>query len=945
MTASAEFRVLGPLEVLKDGSAISVTAPRHQALLVLLALEVNHVVPVSRIVDTIWDDLPPATARSQVQICVSNLRKIVGDTSEEIIVTHAPGYRLHAAAEMVDAIRFEQLLAQGRAYADQGRLCDAFHELRAGLDLWRGHAAAGIESRIVQIAATRLNEERLAAVEECIGLELQLHRHAELIPELTTLVAENPLREKLRAYQMLALYRAGRQAEALEAYQLTRKVFVEELGLEPGEELHRLERAILENDTSLDLEMPDTKSSLSAPEQLAVITPHQLPRDLPDFAGHDDLSDRLRRLLSPVESDDLGNAIPSVVLTGMSGVGKTALAVHVAHMLGDCFPDGQMFLQLSGDSSRPESINHMLKRCLRAFSVPEEPLPDDQAELIEMYRSVLAARRVLVILDDASSVAQITPFLPENSNCAVIVTSRNRLPSLIGAHIFQVDALPPNTSTTLLTRLLDGDQRNIVDADIELLAQLCGHLPLALRIVTAKLIDHPHWTIPQMIDRLANEESRLAELQVGDVGVTTSMSLSYESLSHDAKCLLARLSLLGAVGFGSWAGAPLMDLDINHTDELFNELITHHLVEVKYTSDGVPRFSLHELVRAFAVERLATEQSHEEQEAALHRLLGSWLRLAVEGHRREYGGDFMVLHGTVESWALPRHVVVKLLQEPLNWFRAEHQALMHAIETAAQVGLHEVCWDLAVTSVTFFEANSLVDDWRQSHEVALGAVRRAGNRRGEAALLCSLGELALTEQRLETAESCLRSALDAFEAVHDIHGRGIAGGHLAFVERLRGDVDASLAHYNSALEDMCTARDEVGEAYVLSGMAQVYLARGDHEMVERKLDAALALCARLSVPRIQAQVTHRLAEVYLQTGELERADLAFRSVLRSVRGSGDRMGEAHALHGCGITLARMGSHSAARGNLSAALAISRELGNRALERSVLSALGACQAPT
>jgi DNA-binding SARP family transcriptional activator/tetratricopeptide (TPR) repeat protein len=940
MTASVEFRVLGSLEVFKDGAILAIRAPRQQALLAVLALEANHVVPVSRLVDTIWGEHPPATARCQVQICISSLRKLIKHlASDEIIVTHASGYQLCAVPETVDAIRFEQLVALGRSAAEEHRLGDAVCDLRAALELWHGPAAAGIDSQVVQIAATRLNEQRIAATEACITLELQLGRHTELIAELTMLVAENPLREKLRALQMLALYRAGRQADALEAYRSVRSVFVAELGIEPGKELRQLMLAILQNDTSLEFAPGAPDAALVGPSQPAATGPYQLPADVADFTGREDISERLRALLAPaVPPGDPGRPMQVVVLTGMGGVGKTALAVHLAHTLKDRFPDGQLFLQMRGHDTRPVGVAQALGRCLRAIGMAPSVLPTDQAELAEMYRNTLARRRILVVLDDAASVAQVTPLLPGNPNCAVIVTSRRRLSGLIGAHFPEVGLLPPNIATALLARILAHRRPAAISADIESLARLCGYLPLALRIVGAKLLEHPHWTPAQMIRKLQNEKGRLAELQIGDIGVKTSISLSYENLTTNAKRLFLRLAILGGVDFGSWTGSPLMDLDIEQSNFLFDELVTCRLVEVRHRSDELTKFYLHDLVRDFAIERLATDQSVEERAAALRRLLGCWLFLATEGHRREYGGDFMILHGSAAHWTLPGHVAAELLHNPLDWFRGEHQALMSAIGMAAQADLHELCWDLATTSVILFDADSLFDDWRRSHDVALKAVLRAGNVRGEASIMCSLAELALVRQRIETARSYLIRARKAFDAVGDIHGRALAASHMAIVDRLNGNRSGALARYSSALEDLRSVRDQVSEGYVLSGMAQVHLEREEHEIAERQLSQALTLCGGLAAKRVEAQATYRAAELYLAQGEIVRAERAFSSSRGAALAGGDRMGEAYALHGHGVTLTMMGNLGPAGTDLSTALEMARELGNRVLEERVLLAL-------
>ncbi|HLX46798.1 MAG TPA: BTAD domain-containing putative transcriptional regulator [Streptosporangiaceae bacterium] len=608
-----QFRILGPLEVVRGGEPVVLRAPRQQALLAVLILEANHVVPVSRLIDAIWDDVPPETARSQVQFCVSTVRRI----TSAVVVTRPPGYLLDIPDEAVDVAQFEALTEAGRIAADNGRVSDAIRNLRSALGLWRGAAAAGIESRVVQIAATRLNEQRLTVIETCIGLELRLGRHAEVVGELAALVAEHPLREKLRAQQMLALYRTGRRADAVAAYRKARQVFIDELGLEPGEELRQLELAMLRGVSSLDAAGPPA----APPSQPRAIVPRQLPAGIPDFTGRREVVRSLCQLLAPARGPDApAQPTPVALLTGMSGTGKSALAIHVAHLLADQFPDGQLLIPLRDGDGQSVGSDQALERCLRAMGVAPATLPSGSAELAAMYRSLLASRRVLAILDDAASLPQVVPLLPGGPHCAVIVTSRRRLPSLPGAHMFDIGVFSPGTARALLSQVLSEVQMPATQADVTTLAELCGFLPLALRIITAKLHEHPHWNIRQVISRLQDEKNLLAELQIGDTGVSASISLSYESLLPEARVLFLRLSLLGACDFAAWVCAPLLDLEPQYADSLLDQLVACHLVEVRRGDDGSVRFHLHELVRAFALGHLAASQPRQERTAALSRL-------------------------------------------------------------------------------------------------------------------------------------------------------------------------------------------------------------------------------------------------------------------------------------------------------------------------------------
>jgi DNA-binding SARP family transcriptional activator/tetratricopeptide (TPR) repeat protein len=937
-----EFRILGPLEVLHDGAVVEISAPRLRALLAVLVIEAGHVVPMARLVETVWDDAPPATARSQVQICISGLRKIMSQASgRELIITRAAGYQLDTSDDPIDVVEFERLTVRGRRAVGDGRLADAIADLRAALALWRGPALASIDSRIVQIAATRLNEQRLAVLEKCIATELALGGHAEMTGELAALVAENPLREKLRVYHMLALYRSGRRADALEAYREAHQTMVCEIGVEPGAELRDLHQAILKNDPGLTVPSQLNNIPKLTQAQHPAPVPRQLPADIADFTGRQDIIGRLCSLLSQARGPE-GSDLPMqvAVLTGMSGVGKTALAVHVAHVIEDSFPDGQLFVQLRGGDSLPASADEMLQRCLRAFGVAGSAMPGTPAERAETYRTLLASRRVLVVLDDVASMSQAMPLLPGNRNCAVIVTTRQRrLPGLLGGHMVEVEVLSPDAAVGLLRQVLGSARTHAADADVEELAALCGFLPLALRLVAAKLLERPHWTVRQMVSRLADEKNRLAELEIGDTSVTASISIAYESLTPEAGLLFTRLGLLGSTDFAPWVGAPLLDADMEHVRNGLDQLVACRLLEVRRLSDGQVRFYLHELVRAFAVVHLGMKQSTRERGDALRRLLGCWLFLVTQAHRRVYGGDFVTLHGSAEHWRLPDQFVAELLGNALDWLRNEHQALILAIEKAARAGLDEYCWDLATTAVTLFEADSLFGDWRRTHEIALEAVRCAGNERGEAAILCSLGELAYADKTGKDARAELLRAWEIFDAAGDLHGRALAGRHLAFVEDLRGHRDLALARYQEVLHDLRSVGDLAAEAHALSGMAAVHLERAEYAKAEQLLAEALTRCRELRLRRVETQVLHRLAEVYLGQGHFEPAAQVLRSVLSEVRASGDRVGAAYALHGLGLTFASSHRNDEAVAYLSEAIEIARELGNRIIEGRALLALG------
>jgi DNA-binding SARP family transcriptional activator len=928
-----EYRLLGSLEIAVGERILQISSARQRIVLAMLLLQANKVVPFGQLVDAVWDDNPPVTAKSQIHTCISGLRgQLASAGAGRAIVTRPVGYAMTVPDGGLDIANFEQLVSRGREAAADHRAEEAVPVLRAALALWRGPVGSDVESKLVQAAAARLNERRLSVIEDCIELELGLGRHRDLVGELTELVARHPLRERLRAQHMLTLYRSARQAEALQSFREVRQIFIDELGLEPGEELCALERAILENDPALELE-PDARSGPRGPRPGPSVIPRQLPAAVADFTGRGEVLSGIKSLLPAAGGEPDGSRfLPVVVLTGKGGVGKTAIALHAAHASRPDYPDGQIFVQLQEADGRLIGPLEVLTRFLRALGLAPAALPEGLAERTAVYRTALGDRRVLIVLDDAVDTGQVLPLIPGSPNCAVIITSRNRLSGLPGAHHFEIGDLDEQTSMELLARIIGHDRVQAEAASALALTRLCGCLPLALRIAGAKVAARPHWRIDQMVRRLTDEGRRLDELALSGIAIRTTLSLSYNSLSRDAQRLFTRLGLLGTADFGSWVAAPLLDADAETAIDLLDTLVDARLLEVRVREDGSARFRLHDLIRIYALERLG-EEPIAARSAALERLLGCWLSLAAEAHRRRYGGDYVVLHGAAARWIPPPEVTEELLSDPLGWLRAEHAGLVSAILQAAQAGLDELCWDLAMTSVTLFEADYQVNDWRRTHQAALEVTRRVGNLRGEAAILCSLGSLAVGE-RAGTAARYLEPALRIFDKLRDRHGRALTLGLLAFVDRLGGRYEEALARYEQALADFREVGDLVGEVDMLTSMAQVEMAREQFDVVEELLDRALAICQSTRAPRITAQTEYRLGEFYLHTGDLERAERSFRSVLQAVSDD-DLVGAVYALQGTGIVRTRRRQYALAEADLRAALGAARRVGDNLVLGRVL----------
>jgi DNA-binding SARP family transcriptional activator/Tfp pilus assembly protein PilF len=958
---SVEFRVLGPLEVTVGPERLDLGGTRQQVVLAVLVLNAGTVVSIGRLQEAIYgEDLPP-TSRSQAQISISSLRRLLASQSQSsVITTRAHGYLLQVGDGQLDSLRFADLTSAARAAREAGDPGRAVACYRDALRLWRGPALEGIDSQVVRAAASRLDELRITTNEERLALELDLGRHHELVGELAELVAASPLRERLRAQLMLALYRCGRTAEALQAYRDTRRTMVDELGIEPGEELRRLEHSILTSDPAIDLpagrvrlapegqqpdgqppqgQQPDGQPrGRNQPEgpQPDRQVPSLLPADIADFTGRSEQVSEIRRRLLRRGRRQAGQTLPIVVLVGQAGVGKTSLAVHAAHGLAGQFPDGQLFADLHGTASRRVAPVQVLERFLRALGMSGPQIPEDLDERAEMYRGLLAGRRILVVLDDAVGESQVTPLLPGSAAAAVLITSRARLAGLPGAAHVEVNVLDLRQSLSLLARIAGPARVRAQPEAVAAVARYCGHLPLALRIAGARLSAHPHWSVRQLRDRLADEARRLDELRHGDMGVRASISLTYQGASDQARCLLRRLALLEAPAFSSWVSAALLDLPLQEAEDVLEDLVRAQLVEtVGVGSGAASHYRLHELIGVFARERLAAEETAAERFAAAQRALHGMLHLAEEAHRRFYGSEHGWLHRDEPRWLVPDRQVDDLLGDPLSWYERERAALMSAVRQAAHAGLPALCWSLAISAETLFEARGYFDDWREASEVALDAARKAHDTRGQAVMLYSRGTLRVERHQHGQARGDLTTAARLFQDIGDDEGMALVGRNIAYLDRLRGRLDDAARRYEQALTTFTRTGDRVAAVHTLHCLAQIKMERDELGAATELLDEALRLAKTVPSGRMEAQVLNRIGESYLLAGDPARAAATFQLALAKVRDVGDPVGEAFVLQNDGVARLRQGEFGQARGVLQRALELARSVGESLAEGRTL----------
>ncbi|WP_415947310.1 BTAD domain-containing putative transcriptional regulator [Streptomyces sp. KLOTTS4A1] len=937
-----------------SGREIQVGGARQRVILSLLALNPGHVVPVDLLVDVVWGSRPPATARTQVAICIAALRKTLRNegVTEDVIVTAHPGYRLDDSVCALDWVEFTEAVAEAEECARQGRLPEAAHRYAQAFLMWRGPALAGVAGQPIEDEAARLEERRLTAFDGSTEVQLSLGNHQEIVSELTGAVRDYPLRERTLGHLMLALHRSGRRAEALDTYRGVRKQFIDELGIEPGPELQSLHDAMLRDDPSLDPARPGREPlHEAAPAKAAgpagsptVLIPSELPPDVAAFIGRED---ELRDLGHLVPEEHAGGAGPRIgLITGVAGVGKTGLAVHWAHRVQDRFPDGLLYAELRGYDGHHTPIDpaEVLGRFLRSLGVPGEEIPPGIEERTALYRSLLAPRKVLVLLDNVRSYPQIKDLLPGSGESCVVVTSREQLEELVTwppqARV-HLGLLSEQQATELLAAVV-GSRITARLPEAKALAGLCDRLPLALRIAAARLASKPHWTLRHMVTRLRDERRRLDELSQGENQVRASLELSHRFLSADAATLYRRLGLFNAPDFASWTAAALLGIEPVAAERLVEQLVDAQFLEaVGFDATGHMRYRLQNLLRLYANERAAEEESPEERLAARERLFRTYLTLAGEAHRREYGGDFSVLHGSTERRPLPRDLVDELLVSPLEWFAAERLSLRAVVHQGAELGMDELVWDLTVSSSVLFETRNYIDDWRWCAERALDAARAAGNMRGQAAMLTDLGAVALRLRDLPRTAALLEEALTLHLEVGERHGEALTLRHFAIHDRMLGDLDKARERLTVARGIFREVCDLSSQAHVMNNLAQIELDLGRPEKAREISLAAVRISESIGRggARGVAQSTHRLARAQLALGQTEEAEVAFQRVVRIVKEKSDMVGLAHALLGLGEARLAAGRSRQGVDTLTDALDIASRLNSPLVEGQINLALG------
>ncbi|MER5983189.1 BTAD domain-containing putative transcriptional regulator [Streptomyces sp. NPDC001787] len=1004
MTHTLSFKLLGPLEISANGETIRVSSARQRAVLATLLLSPDRTVSVAALTEAVWQGTPPTTARNQIAICITTLRKIFREKAsvKDLIETRHPGYILHSRNSYIDLQDLSESVARARlTSAHDERVDEATALFEHSLALWRGPVLEGLTGDRIDDTVTQLSEFRLDINEEYAALQLRLGGHHSVITRLTALVKEHPLREQARAHLMHAHHLAGRRAEALQVYREGRRALVDELGIEPGPALQEVHQRILQDANELEgfTSQPapaarrppaashtapasaQTAARTSAPASVpsaplatapplrpapgrqsavpaaaphpaapdpvpapaghthgvAVAVPAQLPLPVTAFTGRLPEIDVLDALLP--DAGDRG-PLSVAVISGVSGIGKSALAAHWANRVAERFPDGQLFIDVHGyhEFDQPLSPMSVLDQSLRGLGVPSAQIPAHLQERSALYRSLLNNRKLLIILDDVRSFTQIQPLLPGRGQCFVLITSRDPLDELTSDYAavrIHLKLMTPDEADSMLATVIGAERVATDPASAARLVDLCGRLPLALRIAAGRLATRPHWSLRQLTSRLEDRYRRLDVLSPNDGGVRAGFWLSYRELSPDAARLYRRLGLLPVTTFAAWTAAAVLDVDIDEAEDLLEQLVDAQLLEVSTIVPGAPvRFRFQELLRLFAWERAHAEDSESDREDTVERAYGTMLTLADAAHRQLYGKGHLAPHRARLEVTLPEGTVADLLADPLEWFESERTSLVSMVAHAAQSGASAHAWGLTARTMPLFEMRNYLEDWQQTAQTALDGARSAGDDPGATIMLRSLGTLAIYQRRYAEADSLLSSAMELLERSDDLHERAIVLRNLALCSRFKGDLDNAAGHCRAALDYFGRTDDPTSRSHALGLLAQIELERGETDLGITLLREAIRTSDEAGSVRGKAQNIYRLAEAYLRAGELPRVERACREVIALTRAQGDRLGEAYALRALGEAQWRQNRSTEAEAILREALTAAEDVGDRFLQARI-----------
>ncbi|MDT8910043.1 BTAD domain-containing putative transcriptional regulator [Amycolatopsis sp. PS_44_ISF1] len=907
------LRLLGEVAVVSEGQRLDLGPPRQRCVLAVLALDAGRVVPIERLIDRVWGDETPRRGRETVHSYVSRLRRALADARGVDLLRRAGGYVLMAGPE-IDLLMFRDLCA--RARADESVAVTAFTE---ALALWRGEALTGLTGEWAHAERDRLTQERLAAEHDLVDARLRAGHGEGLVAGLSSLAARHPLDERVAGQYLLALHQAGRTSDALQHYQRTRTTLAGELGADPGVALQSLHQRVLTGDPAL-APSPALGSGVLVSSPAQRVVPRQLPAAPAHFIGRNAELDRLDAAMNTAGAP--GTVIISAI-AGAGGVGKTWLALHWAHSRAGRFPDGQLFVDLRGFSPEDQPIQPAaaVRGFLDALGVEVSRIPADLHAQAALYRSLVAHRRMLIVLDNAIDTAHITALLPGSASCTAVVTSRNRLPGLVTAHGAQhlpLDILDDTEARALLTARLGAPRVEAEPTAIDDLVRLCGGFPLALSIVAGRAHTAPRSSLAAIAAEL--REGGLDALDEGEpaASLPAVLSSSYRALPDEQALLLGLLAIAPGPDIALPAASSLAGKPRERTRMVLRGLEQASLI----SRDATGRYRLHDLIRRYAADVAYHDLTDETRDEALQRVVEFYLRTADAADQLLHPDRLDLRITSPEPGSQPQPLDDK--PAAMAWFATEHLCLLSAQRTAADLGRDDATWQLAWVLSTFHQLRGLRHDQLATWRAALAANE---NQPDPTPRLLGHGYLGLTHADLgehEEAAEHLRRAVSLAEQHND--KAALAHTHRLFARacELRGDDQRALEHSALALNLYRTLDNLEHEAAALNSVGWFAARIGNHDQAREHCLAALELYRKTDAPYGESGVLDSLGYIAHLRGRHHEAIGHYQEALALQRQLDYPYGLAETLAALGQPYVELGRYGEARQAWQEALELYRQ---------------------
>jgi DNA-binding SARP family transcriptional activator/tetratricopeptide (TPR) repeat protein len=915
--SAVQFRLLGPVEVWVGGRRVDAGPPRQRAVLAALLVDAGRVVPVDTLIDRVWGEAVREQARATLQVHLSRIRRLLQPASEGAspaaqLSRASGGYVLAVDPDQIDLHRFRRLAATGAAGCG---VDSPVKPLREALALWQGPPMAGVDGEWADRMRVLWDREHVDAAVAWARVELAQANPRPVLASLAELANDHPLVESLTEVQMLALHAAGRTSEALDLYARTRALLAEELGTDPGPDLQALHAALLRGEVQ------------NTPSQPSPLVPRQLPAPPQLFTG---------RIMELADLDKIHDASTVVItaIDGMAGVGKTALAVQAAHRMVDRYPDGQLFVDLHGytEAVAPMKPSQALDCLLRSLGVPGERIPADVDQRAALYRSRLAEQRMVIVLDNAATETQVTPLLPGAPGCVVLVTSRRRLAGLDHTHTMTVDTLPVPDAVALLHQTT-GDTRLVGEPPdvVEELVELCGRLPLAIRIAAARLRSHPTWGLGHLAARLRDQQQRLAELSAGERSVTAALDLSYQDLSADQQRTYRRLGLHIGSDVDAYAAAALLDATVLDASQQLERLLEAHLLQ-----EPTPgRYRFHDLTRAHAAYTATRDEPGHYK--ATHRLLDYYRYGAAVAmdtaypFERDYRPQVPPASTPAPDLADSAAALNWLNRELPNLLAAARYATDHD-EPAHLLHLSSILhWHLR-TQGAYQEAETL-------YQQALTAARAADNSAAEAEALAGLGHTyRLQGQHTEATDHYMHALRLARTAGHHEAEMDALVG-LGHMDLLHGRYELGADHYQKASQLARTTGHHAAEMKALNGLGHIRRAQGRHGQATDHYQQALQIARATGYQSAEMEALNGLGILHWLNGRYDQATVHLGQALRLAHTAGHLAAQMNALAGLGLVHRFRSQYDQAAHHFQHLLDLAAQSGNRNYQFEAWQGLG------